>query len=395
MKKNILYIFHVSDFGGGSLCLLNIIKELNKDKFNPIVLLKYDGPICHELKKIGASVIIEPSINTVPYNTSLFNFNSIMQLVGMFFSLRKIKKWIRKTNAHIIHLNTMMMYPYAIPAKNLSRKVILHVRENWPQNENIFQLKVAKNIINKYVDSIIAINKSSSKIINLPSRTQIIYDWIDFRDRDSLIDFKILFGEKYKKLKVFLFLGGIQKIKGSLEVVKVFNENIKFKDARLLFVGCKSKKITYLGFKGLIKKILNFFNYLTYSDKIKKILQKDDRIICIPATNQVKSLINQSYCTISYPTFPHAIIPIAESICLGKPILSAKTSESLEYSNNGKGATLYEINNIKSFIYNFNYMYFNKDKIYKMSLKNKNYIRDLFSLNRNTKLLNKVYNNLI
>ena len=395
MKKNILYVFHDSAIGGGSLCLLNLIKELNKEKFNPIILLKSLGPLCEELEKVGATVIIEPSISTVPYNTSLFNINSITQILGMLFSIKKVKYWIKKTEADIVHINTMMMYPYAIPAYNLKRKVIIHIREHWPINENVFQLNFARKIIKKYANLIIAINKTSADIINLPSKTEIIYDWIDFKNRDRIIDFKTIFGKECEKLKVFLFLGGIQKTKGALQVVKAFNENMNFKDARLLFVGCDTKRILYEGYKGIIKKILHYFNYFTYSDQIKKIVQKDDRIICIPATNQVKSLFEQSYCTVVYPTIPHAIIPIAESIYLGKPVLSAKTPEALEYSNQGKGARLFKINDKNSFVNELKYIYENKDEVYKSAAENINFIKELFSLETNGRLLNKLYNTLI
>ena len=391
----ILYIFHVSNYGGGSLCLLNIVKELDKEKYEPIVLLKEWGPLCDDLKKVGATILIEPSINTVPYNRSLFNIISIKQIISVFLSLRKIKYWIKKTDADIIHLNTMMMYPYAIPAKKEKRKVIVHVREHWPAKEHVFQLQVARKIIDKYSNSIIAINKTSSNIINLPSKTEIIYDWIDFDKRDNFIDFKSIFGPTHKEMKVFLFLGGIQKTKGSLEVVKIFNKKIINKDARLLFVGSDLKHNIPKGIKRYLKIILSKFNYLSYSDKIKKIIRLDERIIYIPSTNQVKTLFEQSYCTIVYPTIPHAIIPIAESIFLGKPILSAQTPEALEYSNQGEGAKLFKMNDEEEFTNGLIYMLNNKELINKNAQDNSEFIKKLFSKEKNSFKLNQLYSRIL
>jgi glycosyltransferase involved in cell wall biosynthesis len=395
MKRNILYIFHVSTFGGGSLCLLNLVKELNKEKFNPIVLLKSFGPLCDELEKVGATVHIEPSISTVPYNRPLFKLNSIKQIIATLISIKKVKRWIKETEADIIHINTMMMYPYSIPAYNLQRKVIIHVREHWPVKENIFQLNFARKIIEKYSNVVIAINKTSANIINLPHKTEIIYDWIDLNERDKFIDFKTIFGNEYKKLKVFLFLGGIQRTKGALQVVKVFYENLKYKDARLLFVGSDSKEILYVGWKGTLKKILHFFKIFTYSDKIKKIIQKDDRIICVSTTNQVKSLFEQSYCTVVFPTIPHAIIPIAEAIYLGKPVLSAETPEAIEYSNQGIGAKLFKINSIVEFQKEFIYMYNNEEIINKKAQLSSKYIQEFFSKEKNSSKLNQLYNRIL
>jgi glycosyltransferase involved in cell wall biosynthesis len=395
MKTNILYIFHVSFLGGGSLCLLNLVKELDKENYNPIVLLKNWGPVCEELKRVGATIIIEPTLNTVPYNRPLFEINSIRQIIPMMLSIKKVKYWIKKTDAQIVHINTMMMYPYAIPGFTLSRKVIIHIREHWPIDQHFLQLKFARKIIDKYTDLIISINKTSAEIINLPHKTEIIYDWIDFNGRDKFIDFKDIFGNDHEVLKVFLFLGGIQKTKGSLQIVKIFSENIKSKDARLLFVGSDSKQISYQGIKGVIKKLLHLFNYLTYSDKIKKIAQQDDRIVFIPTTNQVKSLFEQAYCTVVFPTIPHAIIPIAESIYLGKPIISAETPEALEYSNKGKGATLFKMNDEDDFINKLIHISQNKEKIYNKSYDNSNFVKKLFSLEKNSSKLNRLYLKLL
>lgn len=395
IKKNILYVFHVSFIGGGSLCLLNLVKAVDKEKFNPIVLLKAHGPLCTELEKVGASVFIEPSLNTVPYNRSLFRFNSMKQILKVLFSIKKVESWIYKLKPEILHINTMMMYPYAIPGKRLKTKVIIHAREHWPRNENIFQLNFAKKIINKYADLVIAINKTSSGVINLQEKTEIIYDWIDFNGRDNFIDFKTLFGKDYKQYKVYLFLGGISRIKGLMEVTKAFNNNLTSKNDRLLIVGCDSKEIIFKGKRGKVKKIMHLFRYYSFSDKFKLIAQKNDRIVCIPATSHVKSLIEQAYCTLAYPTIPHAILPIAESIYLGKPVLSANTPEALEYCNNGKGATLFPMNNELEFIKALKYVSENELEVTQKAIDNKDVIKDIFSLKHNREKLNRLYNNIL
>jgi len=393
-KKNILYIFHVSFIGGGSLCLLNLVKALDKEKFNPIVLLKAKGPLVAELKKVSATVYIEPSLNTVPYNRSLYKIKTITQVLKMARSILKVQSWIEKLKPEIVHLNTMMMYPYAIPAKKLNTKVIIHIREHWPRNENEFQLNLAKKTINKYADLVIAINKTSANMINLPEKTEIIYDWIDFEGRDSFIDFKTLFGNDNDQNRVYLFLGGISRIKGLMEVTNAFINNLTSQNDKLLIVGCDSKEISFVGARGKIKRVMHFFNCYSFSDKFKLIAQKNNRIVCIPATIQVKSLIEQSYCIVSYPTIPHAILPIAESIYLGKPVLSANTPEALEYSNNGKGAKLFQLNNEADFIKELKYVSENENENYKNAILSKDIIREMFSLKHNSEKLNRLYNNI-
>jgi len=393
-KINILYIFHVSSIGGGSFCMLNMIKKLDRDLYNPIILLKNDGPLCVELERLGTTVILEKTISTVPYNKSIFNIISIKQIFSILKSLKKVKYWIKKTDAAIVHLNTMMMYPYAIPAHNLGTKVIIHVREHWPRSEHIVQFRIAKKIIQKYSDKIIAINETSKDIFRDSQNAQVIYDWIDFENRNEIVDFNKIFGNNYKGLKIFLFLGGIHNIKGSIEIFDVFLKKIHSKDVRLLVVGCESKLLVYQGLRKLKKMMLHYLNYYSYSDKAKLLAQKDDRIVFMSSTYQVKSLIEQSFCTVSFFTIPHANLPLAESIWLGKPSIAADTTEAREYSVNGNAALLFKMNSKDEFANMILYALSNEELINQNAIDARMTVRQKFDLVINSTLLNNIYNDL-
>ena len=48
--KRILFVHHVSSIGGGSYCLLNLLKEVDQEKFQPVVLLQENGPLVSEIE---------------------------------------------------------------------------------------------------------------------------------------------------------------------------------------------------------------------------------------------------------------------------------------------------------------------------------------------------------
>ena len=56
--KRILYVHQVSSVGGASFCLLNIIKGLDRQKYAPSVLLKENGPLAEEFRKLGVTVFL-------------------------------------------------------------------------------------------------------------------------------------------------------------------------------------------------------------------------------------------------------------------------------------------------------------------------------------------------
>ena len=66
MKKiTIVYIDIEGGFGGSSRSLLNIIYNLDKKIFFPIVICKKKGPTTKKLKEINVRYLIEPKMISI------------------------------------------------------------------------------------------------------------------------------------------------------------------------------------------------------------------------------------------------------------------------------------------------------------------------------------------
>lgn len=394
-KTNILYIFQDSSIAGGPYCLLRIIELLDKELFNPIILLKERGPLSIELEKLGVPVFYEKWVTAVPWNQSLFKISSLSLFYSMFYSVRKVKAWIKKIDADIVHLNTMLMYPYIWPAKKLGKKVIVHVREFWPKDKHQIQFNIAKRIIQKYSDRIITINESNAIMIGKTTKVHVVYDWIDFENRNKNINFSDLFGADFKSLKIFTFLGGTNWMKGGLEIVEAFENLPNSNDVRLLLVGSDKKEINIFGLTGAIKKVLAFFHYYRYSDKVINAAKRNNKIILMPKTNHIKSIIEQSYCLVSFFTVPHGNLPLAEACWLGKPSIAAETPEAKEYSNNGKASLLFKMNNKEEFKNKIVFALENEELIKKNAINGMSNVQKKFDPIRNSNLLMGIYRHLI
>lgn len=389
--KTILYLHHVSSIGGASYCLLNILKEIDRTKYKPIVLLKGYGPLVDEIKKLNIEVLTMFSMATIPYNRSFFRIKTILNYFKVLLSLTKFRILLSKLDIDLVYLNNMMLYPYLKVAKKLNLKTIIHIREHWPLDEHTIQLSLAQDFIYKFADSVIVINNYSSMMFpKAKEKTSIVYDWINFDDRYEYRPFNKIFNEDSSKLKVFLYTGGMQKIKGAYEVVTSFTNHLIKTDYRLLIVGVDSK-INTEGLKGKIKFILSKVGYKTYEYKVKKAIHKDARIKCIPATFALKHIIEQSYCTLSYFKMPHANLALAESIILGTVPLAATTPESLEYSDNGNLAILFGLLNFNEFLEKLQNIDTEYEVVKYRIDKMKFIIARLFDRRRNVELLSETY----
>ena len=130
--KTVLFLYHTSSIGGGSYCLLNILKNLNRTLIKPIVLLSSDGPLVSEIKSLNIEVSFLDNMHVVPYNVSTFTPRRIKNAIDILVSMRTLKDIISKFNVDVLYCNTMMLYPYLRVAKKCGCNTIIHIREHWP-----------------------------------------------------------------------------------------------------------------------------------------------------------------------------------------------------------------------------------------------------------------------
>ena len=347
--KRILFVHHVSDIGGASYCLLNVIKAIDKKKYTPAVLLKNDGPLVEELKKIDVEVYFCSSLWFYPYNHSLFSIRSLVSIFRLFRSFGDFEYVTKKCSPDIVYFNNTFLFPYLKITRKLGIKSLIHIREHWPSNQHQKQFKYIQQEILCRADRIIAINEYSARMISPDLRkTTIVYDWIDFSERYEYRPFNDIFGEDVSNKKVYLYTGGMQSIKGAYEIFKTFSEKIKGDECRLLALGVK-KNFTLVGWRDYIRFVLYKLGYISYQYKVRAVAQNDNRIVCVPSTYYVKHIFEQAYCMLSYFTIPHANLALAEAICLGLPCIAAETEESIEYTLNGELGLLYKINDLDAF----------------------------------------------
>ena len=350
MYKRVLFLYHTSTVGGGSYCLLNILKHMDRKRIIPYVLLRNHGPLVNEIEKLGIEVKFLSSLRTVPYNASTIRLKALCNAISILQSMNELKNIIHQMKIDVVYCNTMMLYPYLRVAKSCGCQTVLHIREHWPEGEHRWQRKIALKHIADYADEIIAINRYSAAMVKPYNRmATIVYDWIDLSTRYDYMPLSSIFSEDMGDKKVYMYMGGLQEIKGASQVINAFTNHIKDSNSRLLVLGVDPNYRSY-GLKGFVKKSLKLINRESYSDQVVRLINSDSRIKCIDGVYNIRHLYEQVYCVISYFTIPHANLALAESIICNTINVAAVTDESLEYSLEGRLALLYEENNFEEFI---------------------------------------------
>lgn len=389
--KRILFMHQASTIGGGSYCLLNILREIDKSNIEPIVCLASDGPLRMEIEKLGIEVVIFTQMAAIPYNRSLWSYSSARAYWRVKQSISSFKQLLNDKNIDVVYLNNMMIYKYLKPAKECGCKTVLHCREHWPLDEHLTQLQWARNAVYKYADELIAINSYSASIFPKKKAT-IVYDWIDMDSRYEKRPMDDIFGEDTSNLKIYLFTGGLLRIKGAYQVLYAFHTFIHDSNSRLLFLGY-DVSVSRQSPKYVLKLFLYMLGFDINEIKCLRLIKQDKRIVCVPSTYMITDIIKQSYCMLSYFTIPHANLALAECLILGIPVIAANTEEAIEYSKGCLKNELFKINDINDF--KSKLLMYNSDEAKHRVLQKTSQIKEMMSKEKNVKMLNAVLKSFI
>jgi len=123
----ILYVHSSADLYGSDRCLLDLVRNLDRDRFRPMVVLPYRGMLSEEFERAGVRVIHSDPwvLRKVLFRTKKFH--------GYFMSLpsnvKAIMRVIKEEKVSLVHSNTGVVLGGALAAKLCGIPHIWHLRE--------------------------------------------------------------------------------------------------------------------------------------------------------------------------------------------------------------------------------------------------------------------------
>lgn len=320
-KNKILFLHGSNDLYGSSKVLIEIINILFDNGYEIHLVLPYEGPIDHVLKK--KTIIYYKNLGV--FRKKYFNFFGLFnRLIKILSSILFIYKLIKNQNIDVVYTNTSVIIAGGIAAKISSVSSYFHLHEI-PTNK--FYLFVIKNIINFCSDKVILVSKSVKNYwnFNLKSKTIVIYNGFNFK-----------FNNKNKKRKgslVFTSIGRLIPYKGHLyllKIVKILNDK-KYK-FNLYIIGD-----TFSGYENYELSLKKYVIENNLSEIVFFMGYKDD----------VNYYLKNSSFFIHTPVDPDPLpTVILESISQNIPVIATKLGGAIEILNEGKGGLLIPSNNI-------------------------------------------------
>lgn len=241
--KNILFIHQSAELYGSDKTLLLLLRYLDKTKYNPVVILPFEGPLKVELEKENIKVVIAPVLKLYrrmfsPKNIYIF-----------FKDIRKAFKAANGLNAQykfdLIYSNTLAVLLGIFYAKKTKIKHLWHVHEII-ESPKIFT-KLFRKLLALKCNSKIVYNSAETKKFwdvyeSISIKSEVICNGLEIKEnnltQEEILEIRSkLFNSNPSELIIAL-VGRISRWKGQKVLLNTFYELCKtYSNIKLAFVG--------------------------------------------------------------------------------------------------------------------------------------------------------------
>lgn len=157
--KKILYLHAGAELYGADIVLLELLKNLDRNKFKPYVILPCDGPLVNKLREnnIWVEIIEYPILRRKYFNPKgIFNYGKDYLKYS-----KNINKIVKEKNIDIIHTNTMAVLEGIYIKKITKLPLVWHIHE----------IIVNPKFMNKFLSYLIA--KNANEVITVSNAVKI------------------------------------------------------------------------------------------------------------------------------------------------------------------------------------------------------------------------------
>lgn len=333
MMKNILFLHAGAEMYGADKVMLDLIKRLDKNKYNPLVILPTNGVLVDALKKENINVVV------MPYpimRRKFFNPKGMIQYAfGMVKYTNKITRIAKQHHIDLIHTNTAATLEGSFVSKRL------HIPQLWSIHEIIvspqIMYKVTSNLIAKYSSITITDSKAVKEHLDASgyfkeNAVKVIYNGVDSNRFKPDNDCSYLYEEWNipKSARIIGMMGRVNSWKGQGDFLKAANIIMaKFPDVYTVFVGAafegeewREKELADAIAQSPYKNRIINKGYRTDSEGIYKLYD----VFVLPSTNP--------------DPLPTVVL---EAMATGKPIVGYKHGGVCEMVKDGCNGLLAEV----------------------------------------------------
>ncbi|MBT4594428.1 glycosyltransferase family 4 protein [bacterium] len=330
--KRILYVHHGVGLGGAPLSLLYLVKNLDREKYEPHVLFMQNSEAVQMFKDHG--ITVHGPINRAPFSHSVICwfkwYHPHRQLRAWRDSIKiwrtDAELWLNKIQPDLVHLNSSAAVWFGLMAKRMEIPVVCHVREPLARG----YLGVRKNFLTRAVGrcatKIVPVCRNDSRPWRKSPKVEVIYNAAS-PEKFKPVEVSKSFLEKHR-LKPsdpkILYVGGLSMEKGALHILRVFKRIVMRKpQVKLLLAGYWDFEVLRgSGFKGFLRRNLAAGRH---AKKVQKLLfELVGSLRILGPVHNMPEVMSVSDVLVFPAQVGHFARPVIEAGFVGKPVVASK-----------------------------------------------------------------------
>ncbi len=398
--KKILLIHHGKGLGGAPLSLLYLVESLDTTKYKPIVLFLHDSEIIELFKERGIQTI--GPINVYDFaHTKIWWFGwrhahhlarATKDTLKTIF--RIAPKVFDDIEPDLVHLNTSSLLGWGIAARKKKISVVWHVREPLAPGYLGIRQALVQQTVKRYANAIVPICNHDATPWKGNQKTHVVYNAVDekyFNKQCNTASFLTEHKIPENNPRI-LFVGGLSKEKGTLEILKIFqNLLLKVPNAQLLLAGYLDKPTQ--SWKQGIYKMYPASNYAHQVHELLK--QLDTSVIQLGSIRNVPAAMAASDIVVFPATVGHFARPIIEAGFMQRPVVASALAPLDELVIDQETGFLIDINNHELWTEKLFLLLTNKLLAKKMGTAGYAFCKKKFNLPEQIKKIEKIYTQLL
>lgn len=177
-RTRILYVNHTGLMSGAEHVLLNLLRGLDRSRFEPIVLCPGYGGLANEILQLGVEWVPIPTVH------ARFSWRSgqLRSIGSLVHTIKAVRSQIRALSPDFIHANSTRAGIVAtLAAAGTGRKVIWHVHDTLPRHP--LGTGIRALVLLCRTSSVVGVSEATARAFRgrLPLKTRVrtIYNGVD------------------------------------------------------------------------------------------------------------------------------------------------------------------------------------------------------------------------
>ena len=376
-KKRVLFLDHMSKPSGGEIYLLEVLRNVNKNKYDIKVLLGKDGFLYERLKDEGIDVeVMNLPESIIELRKEKFGISKFKEIIGVILYAYRIKNYIKKNKIDIVYTNSIKSDIYGSIASWMSKRpCIWHLHDRisadyFPHNLCKLLIFLSRHFTNKIICNSLATKDAFLEAGGDEEKAEVILNGID-TDRFNIE--RRVDGE----VKKIAMIGRISPWKGQKVFIQAAKEIIKQrKDINFYIAGS-----VLFGEEDYKKEIEKLVSQNGLSDKLEFLGFIEDIPLFL---SDIDILVHAS-------VIPEPFgLSVAEAMAAGLPVVASRAGGILEMIKDGENGLLYEPGNYKELAKSILRVLDDKDLALRLSHNAKETVKNRFNIKDSVKRIEEV-----